>query len=68
MPGRGKPAESIQFRPTPTKIAVVMSALAEADQKIGDYFGETDGRVFLTAFAEKKDTMLKFPPRRRTSF
>jgi SAM-dependent methyltransferase len=62
MPSQGKPAESIQVCPTPTKIALVMSALAEADQKIGDYFGETDGRVFLTAFAEKKHTMFKFPP------
>jgi hypothetical protein len=54
MPSQGKPAESIQVRLTPTKIAVVMSALAEADQKIGDYFAETDGRIFLTAFAERK--------------
>jgi SAM-dependent methyltransferase len=54
MPSQEKPAESILLRPTPTKIAAVMSALAEADQKIGDYFAETDGRIFLTAFAEKQ--------------
>ena len=54
MPSEGKPAESIQVVPPPTKIAVVMNAFAEADQKIGDYFAETDGRVFLTVFAEKK--------------
>jgi SAM-dependent methyltransferase len=54
MPSEGKPAESILLNPAPTKIAVVMNALAEADQKIGDYFAEMDGRLFLTAFAEKK--------------
>ena len=31
-----------------------MSALAEADQKFGGYFVETDGRIFLTAFAKRK--------------
>jgi SAM-dependent methyltransferase len=54
MPSEEKPAESILVSPPPTKIAAVINALAEADQKIGDYFADTDGRVFLTAFAEKK--------------
>jgi SAM-dependent methyltransferase len=54
MPTVGNSAPiSIRKRPYPEKLAVVMDALAEADTKIADFFGDTDGRLWLTIFAQK---------------
>lgn len=52
MPADGKPAVSLQTRPYPEDLATAINVLAEADAKLGDFFADRDGRMFLTLFAQ----------------
>jgi len=44
----------MQIRPYDAATSRRLNVLAEADQKMDDYFGETDGRLVLIAFARTK--------------
>lgn len=54
MPTLSEPAaRTIMRRPYESDVARRIAALSEADSKLGGFFADTDGRVFLTAICRK---------------
>jgi hypothetical protein len=52
IPTRERPdPRSVMTKPYDLETAAVLNALGEAEQKIGDYFGDRDGRLYVTALA-----------------
>lgn len=54
IPTEAEPApKTVMVKPYSDEMASRINALAEADGKLGDYFAETDGRMWLIAIARR---------------
>lgn len=52
-PERPEP-RSVQVMPYDPAVSQALNVLAEADQRLGDYFAEHDGRLYLVAYCRKR--------------